>query len=364
MKIVSLVGARPQFIKEAMLNAKVRETEAWTHVLAHSGQHYDFGMSGIFFQELGIPEPDYNLGVGSGTHAEVTAATMTGMEKLLLAEKPDALLVYGDTNTTLGGALAAAKIHVPIIHVEAGIRMLPKDMPEEINRQLTDRISSVLCCCSALAVENLAAEGITHGVHDCGDIMLDVYMRMQSRMNPGQIADSLGLHGAPYVVATIHRDYNVDDVDRLGQILSALQALGAGSGMKVVLPLHPRARKKIAENNLGNITSGIKVVEPLGYLELMSLVQTAEFVITDSGGLQKESYYAGKRAVVIMPDTGWRELTLSGWNILANADSGEILKAAENMLQHVEEPCECYGGGDAASHIIAAIQREFGIMNA
>lgn len=207
MKLVSLVGARPQFVKEALVGEAARRLGAWRHVLVHSGQHYDGNMSDIFFQELGIPQPDYHLGIGSGSHARMTAAALTGMEEILLKEKPDALLVYGDTNTTLAGALAAAKLHLPVIHVEAGIRMQPKTMPEEINRVLTDRLATLMCCCSELGRRNLAAEGITEGVHVAGDVMYDLFLRMRPRFTPEKTCADMALTPETFVLATLHRDY-------------------------------------------------------------------------------------------------------------------------------------------------------------
>lgn len=357
MKIVSLVGARPQFIKEALLNSAAREAKAWDHILVHSGQHYDISMSDIFFSELGIPKPAYNLGSGSGTHAETTGAILIGMEKILLAEKPDALIVYGDTNTTLGGALAAAKLHVPIIHVEAGIRMLPRDMPEEINRILTDRISRVFCCCSDLGAKNLAKENLIEGVHVCGDIMLDVFMRMKDKFNPSEIVSKLGLGNTPYIVSTIHRDYNVDNPENLVQILSGLKQIKQLTGAKIVLPIHPRTKHVLEKLGFPEVDT-LDIHEPLGYLELMSLTQNADFVITDSGGFQKEAYYAGKRALVLMPDTGWRELVENGWNILCPPNAEAMVAGYEKIIQSANMPHGIYGDGQAAIRIIDSVVHE------
>ncbi len=357
MKIISLVGARPQFIKEAILNSAARASEAWKHILVHSGQHYDISMSDIFFGELGIPKPTYNLGVGSGTHAETTGAVLIGMEKILLAEKPDALIVYGDTNTTLGGALAASKLHIPIIHVEAGIRMLPRDMPEEINRNLTDRISTVFCCCSDLGAKNLERENLTEGVHVCGDIMLDVIMRMKDKFKYNEIMNKLGLENTPYIVSTIHRDYNVDDPEKLTQIISGLDQIRQLTGFRIVFPVHPRTKRAL--DKIGSLSvEFLDIIEPLGYLELMSLTQNAEFVITDSGGFQKEAYYSGKRALVLMPDTGWRELVEAGWNILCSPNAEDMMAGYEKIIRQANIPHEIYGNGQASEKIIASIMHE------
>lgn len=356
-KVVSLVGARPQFVKEACLGAAVRETRAWDHVLAHSGQHYDLNMSDIFFQELGIPRPAYNLGIGSGSHAAMTAVALTGMEDVLLKEKPDALLVYGDTNTTLAGALAAAKMAIPVIHVEAGIRMRPRTMPEEINRVLTDRISSLMCCCSEEGRRNLAAEGITQGVAVCGDLMYDVYRRMEKRFQPDAACSRFGLRPGHFVVATIHRDYNTDNPDALRGIFEGFALVARQTGCPIALPLHPRTRKRLCEQGLWERTAGCILLEPLGYVDLLSLVRAALFVITDSGGLQKEAYYARKRCVVVMPDTGWRELTETGWNVLSSPQAHALAGACEQVCQLAAYPENMYGHGDAAYKIMNAVQK-------
>lgn len=356
-KVVSLVGARPQFVKEACLGAAVREKQAWTHVLVHSGQHYDLNMSDIFFQELGIPQPTYNLAIGSGSHAAMTAAALTGMEDVLFKEKPDALLVYGDTNTTLAGALAAAKMAIPVIHVEAGIRMQPRTMPEEINRVLTDRISTLMCCCSEAGRRNLAAEGITQGVEVCGDLMYDVYQRMEKRLQPDVVCSRFGLKSGRFAVATIHRDYNTDNPDALCGIFKGFALAAKQTGFPVVLPLHPRTRKRLQEQGLWEATGGCILLEPLGYVELLSLVRAAAFVITDSGGLQKEAYYAHKRCVVVMPDTGWHELTENGWNVLSNPQAHALAGCCEQVCQLAAYPENIYGHGDAAYKIMSAVQK-------
>ena len=355
MKILSLVGARPQFVKEAMLGLAVRGSHAWTHVLAHSGQHYDLNMSDIFFQELGIPRPAYHLGIGSGSHASMTAATLTAMEDVLLKEKPDALLVYGDTNTTLGGALAAVKLHVPVIHVEAGIRMSPRSMPEEINRVLTDRIANLMCCCSELGRDNLTAEGLTRGVSVTGDVMYDLFLRMRSHFAPEKVCADFGLTPERFVVATLHRDYNVDNPQSLRGILKGLARIRLDRDLAVLLPLHPRTRKRISEFDLDDLIAPLQLCVPISYLKLMSLTCAAAFVVTDSGGLQKEAFYAGKRCVVMMPDTGWRELTDCGWNVLCTSETESIEQTVEKILTPLAHPGDIYGSGKAAGRIIQAV---------
>lgn len=359
MKLVSLVGARPQFIKEALVGEAARRLNAWRHVLVHSGQHYDANMSDIFFRELGIPEPDYQLGIGSGSHAQMTAAALTAMEKVLLKEVPDALLVYGDTNTTLSGALAAAKLHIPVVHVEAGIRMLPKTMPEEINRVVTDRLSAVMCCCSGLGRSNLANEGLTDGVYVTGDVMYDLFRRMRPRFTPDEACAGLGLEPESFVLATLHRDYNVDTPRALRGMLEGLTAVRETRGITVLLPLHPRTRARVQEFGLTPLLAQLHTCEPLGYLKTMSLTCACRFVISDSGGLQKEAYYAGKRCAVMMPDTGWRELMDCGWNILCAPERESILMAVEKLMEPMPCPQGIYGNGTAAEKIIDSVLNAF-----
>ena len=355
IKILSLVGARPQFIKEALVGEAVRGASAWNHVLVHSGQHYDAAMSDIFFRELAIPEPAYHLGIGSGSHGAMTGAALAAMEKVLLEENPEALLVYGDTNTTLAGALAAAKLRIPVIHVEAGIRMEPKSMPEEINRVLTDRIATVMCCCSDLGRENLAKEGLTEGVRVTGDIMFDLFLRMRRMFTPERACERFRVSPGAFIVATLHRDYNVDTPDSLRGCLEGLEMLGRESGCKVLLPMHPRTRKNMGTFGITADAAHIELINPLGYLDLMSLVQACALAVTDSGGLQKEAFYAGKRSVVIMPDTGWRELTDCGWNILSAPDAADIAAAGLSGMEPCAHPGSIYGDGDAAGKIIRAV---------
>ncbi len=356
MKVLSFVGARPQFIKEALVGEAARRSGVWEHILVHSGQHYDSAMSDVFFQELAIPQAEYHLGVGSGTHAEMTAAALVGLEKVLLQEKPDALIVYGDTNTTLAGALAAAKLCLPVIHVEAGIRMTPKTMPEEINRVLVDHVASVCCCCSQLAAENLAREGVAQGVRITGDVMYDCFLRMSPQFDPDSACATRGLTPGNFIIATLHRDYNVDTPSALRGCLEGLAHLQSCTGMRVVLPLHPRTRKNLVLFDRADMASSLTLAKPLGYLELMSLVQACAFVVTDSGGLQREAFYAGKRAAVIMPDAGWRELTDCGWNVLCIPERDSIAAAGARVMQaDVPFPGPIYGNGNAAGEIVKAV---------
>lgn len=355
--VVSLVGARPQFVKEACVGKAARAAGLWRHVVVHSGQHYDPALSDVFFEELGIPQPDHHLGIGSGSHAAMTAAALIGMEGVLLQEKADALLVYGDTNTTLAGAIAAAKLHIPVIHVEAGIRMLPKTMPEEINRVLTDHIASVFCCCSHYGKTCLEKEGITGHVAVTDDVMYDVFLHMRHRFSAEKACREHRVEPGTFVVVTLHRDYNVDDPHTLSAILDGLAPLAAR--MPVLFFVHPRTHKSIEDFGLTQKAAALTCAPPASYMELMSLVEACAFVITDSGGLQKEAYFAGKRSIVVMPDTGWRALTECGWNVLAAADAHALQRATYAILH---EPCpqvptQFYGDGNAAGGIIDAIDR-------
>jgi len=354
-KIVSLVGARPQFIKEAVVGAEARRRNAWRHVLVHSGQHYDANMSDVFFHELDMKQPDHFLGVGSGSHARQTADVLVKFEALLLEEKPDMVLVYGDTNTTVAGALAASKLKIPVAHVEAGIRQQPKDMPEEINRVLVDHLSAQLFCCSNLAARNLAREGIINGVSVPGDVMYDLYLKMRHRFTPEETRARFGLEKDAYIVATIHRDFNTDDPHALAAILDGLNRAHTKSGLEILLPLHPRTRKRIAEFGLEDSLHRLRVVDPIGYLDLMSLTQHCAAVITDSGGYQKEAYYTEKRAVVLMPDTGWRELVETRWNLLCNTDAERIAHTITTALEDTPRPEDLFGNGSAGNHIVDLI---------
>ena len=351
-KVVSLVGARPQFIKEAVIGAEVRRRNAWKHILVHSGQHYDANMSDIFFTELDMKKPDYFLGVGSGLHGRQTAEVLTKFEELLLNERPDLVLVYGDTNTTVAGALAASKLKIPVAHIEAGIRQNPKDMPEEINRVLTDHISKYLFCCSDLAAKNLEKEGITEGVFVVGDVMYDLYLKMKPRFTPKETRELYGLEKDRYIIATLHRDFNVDNSESLRNIIEGLVQVKKETGLEILLPLHPRTRKRTAEFGMQSLVENLKATEPIGYLHLMSLTQDCAAVVTDSGGYQKEAYYAGKRAVVVMPDTGWRELIECGWNLLCSADAEHIADNLKNILVQLSCPTRIFGDGNSGKNIV------------
>jgi len=329
LKVISLIGARPQIIKEAVVQEQLQK-HGVQEVLVHSGQHYDYDMSDVFFRVLKMKQPDYNLEVGSGTHAEITGRTMIAFEQVVMKEKPDVILVYGDTDTTVAGALVGAKLKIPVAHVEAGLRHEPRNTPEEINRRVTDRVSDLLFAPSRLAVENLAREGITGGVYFVGDVMYDLFLKMKPHFDYSVI-ERLSLNENQYLVVTIHRDFNTDDPDKLRHILENLNRLS--SQYRVVFPMHPRTKKRIQQFGFEDALEGVDVIQPLDYLKLMGLVMHSAFVITDSGRLQKEAYSSWKRVLVTMPDTGWRELVDEGWNVLT---AGEKLGAIpENPYEDI-----------------------------
>ncbi|MGQ9550768.1 MAG: non-hydrolyzing UDP-N-acetylglucosamine 2-epimerase [Roseiflexus sp.] len=348
MHIVTIVGARPQFIKAAAISRILRQRHR--EVLVHTGQHYDAGMSAIFFQELDIPEPDVNLAVGSASHGAQTGAMLTKIEAVLLAERPDWVLVYGDTNSTLAGALAAAKLHIPVAHVEAGLRSFNRAMPEEINRVLVDHISALLLCPSQTAIDNLAREGITRGVTPVGDVMADV-LRLAIEQADTSLPDISGVASNAYALATVHRAENTDDPARLRGILTALSSLD----MPVIFPVHPRTRRAIA--SVGWTPPGkVRLIEPVGYLSMVALMRHARVVLTDSGGVQKEAYWLGVPCVTLREETEWVETVTHGWNTLTGADPERIVAAASRSRPSTPRPL-LYGDGYAAERCVAALER-------
>ena len=360
MKLLTVIGARPQFIKAAPFSEEFRKNHQ--EILVHTGQHYDSNMSDVFFDELGIPKPDYNLRVGSGSHGKQTGRMLEGIEEIILKEKPDGLLVYGDTNSTLAGALAASKLHIPVYHVEAGLRSYNKLMPEEQNRILTDHISDLLLCPTQTAVENLKKEGITSGVIHTGDIMYDAVLRnidisnrrySNIRWIEELITDNGDLPNLSineYYLATIHRAENTDDPDKLYRIFKAFSQLD----MPVLFPLHPRTKKLIKE--LDTDLSNIIIVQPVGYLLMLSLTANAYMVVTDSGGLQKEAYFLKTPCTTLRDQTEWVETLEKGWNVLSKTDVQEIKMKAKRKLTCLQHPQpNSFGDGNAALKICKAI---------
>lgn len=346
MKILSVVGARPQFIKAAPVCRALRRAGI-EEVLLHTGQHYDPGMSDVFFAELDIPTPQYNLGVGSGSHAVQTAAMLTGIEQALLAERPDYLLIYGDTNSTLAGALAAAKLGVPVAHVEAGLRSYNRTMPEEINRVVADSLSTLLFCPTAVAEANLAREGITCGVHVVGDVMYDAVLTSASCAEEvaSGLLSRLGVESGGYLLATVHRASNTDDPANLAAILSAL----SDCGETVIFPMHPRTRLAIEAAGIAT-GSNVRVIEPVSYIEMLALEKHARMILTDSGGVQKEALWLQVPCVTMRDETEWVETVELGWNTLTGTDPARILAAiAAPPPQNAPPPV--YGDGHAAEKI-------------
>lgn len=352
MKIVSVVGARPQFIKAAQVSREIRKKNE--EIIVHTGQHYDPPMSANFFDELKIPKPDFNLGVGSGTHAEQTGQMVVGVEKILMDEKPELVLVYGDTNSTLAGGLAAVKVHVPVAHVEAGLRSFNTKMPEEINRILVDRISELLFCPTKTAVENLKQEGITKGVHLVGDVMYDAAMHNRELAERSNILEKLGLEEKGYLLVTVHRPSNTDIRENMEAIVDALISCGE----ETVFPVHPRALKYLRDFELhANLDEAIKLIEPTGYLDFTCLAMNAKKILTDSGGVQKEAYFHGIPCITLRDETEWVETVDDGWNILVGADEEKILKAIKSFSPSGERR-ESYGDGKAGQKIVNIIDKK------
>lgn len=351
MKIVSIVGARPQFIKAAPISRALRQKH--TEILVHTGQHYDQGMSAIFFEELQIPEPDYNLEIGSGTQGWQTGHMLIEIEKVLLQEKPDWVLVYGDTNSTLAGTLAAVKLHIPVAHVEAGLRSFNRQMPEEHNRVLTDHSADLRLCPTQSAVTWLAREGITQGVHWVGDVMYDaVLYNLQLAQQQSTILSRLDVTPQSYLLATVHRPYNVDKRDHLETILTTLGNLGE----PVIWPVHPRAHKQIQAFELAQLAESLapnlRLIEPVGYLDMLMLEKNARRILTDSGGVQKEAYFLAIPCVTLRPETEWVETVATGWNVLVGANSERIHWAVHKNQWPTHAPEPVFGNGHAAEAIV------------
>lgn len=356
MRVISIVGARPQFVKAGIVSRKLRQTGV-KEILIHTGQHYDFNMSDVFFKELGIPEPDYYLGVGSGNHGEQTGKMLIKIEKVLIKENPDIVIVYGDTNSTLAGALAASKQHIKIAHVESGLRSYNKFMPEEINRILTDHISDILFVPTDVAVENLKKEGITKGVYKVGDVMLDVALEISKKVKDKEVLNKYNLKPKEFIFVTIHRVGNTDNYQNLKNIWGAL--LEISNNIKVFFPVHPRTKKKMQE--FGLIEGFFKsekliLAEPVSYFEIIALEKNAKVIITDSGGVQKEGYFWGTPCIIPRDETEWIELVEIGFNRLVERNKDRIKEAALNFdREHSEVNKSFYGDGKASEKIVEVL---------
>lgn len=390
MNIFTIVGARPQFIKAGPVSRVLRQRHRET--LVHTGQHYDYGMSAVFFAELGIPEPDVNLGIGSGPHGQQTGRMLMAIEELLLEllrlsrfpgqshvsgeleepgrlkereeprelrVRPACVLVYGDTNSTLAGALAAVKLGIPVAHVEAGLRSFNRAMPEEHNRVLTDHCADLLFCPTQTAVDLLAREGITRGVHLVGDVMVDALLaHADLARQRSSILTRLDLAPQRYLLATVHRPYNTDAPDNLHSIFAAFNDIHRLTGEPIILPLHPRTAKIIDDLQL-KPPAGVQCIEPVGYLDMLALEQAARLILTDSGGVQKEAYCFGVPCVTLRPETEWIETVQAGWNIVVGADRQAIAQAATAHDWPTAPPPPLFGDGHAAERIVALLEQAY-----
>lgn len=354
MKIVTVVGARPQFIKAAPVSKALREA-GHTEFLLHTGQHYDYGMSQVFFDELRLPQADINLDVRSGGHGQQTGQMLIRIEEVLLREKPDWVLVYGDTNSTLAGALAAVKLHIPLAHVEAGLRSYNRTMPEEHNRILTDHCADLLFCPTQSAVDNLAKEGIIKGVHLVGDSMYDAVLQYSEIVEQRSIVlKTLEIKPKQYLLLTIHRVSNTDNPDNLRNIFSAL----AKSGETVIFPLHPRTRAAIEVMQIAMTDyPNIKIIDPQGYLDMLMLEKNARMILTDSGGIQKEAFFFATPCVTLRSETEWVETVDSGWNQVVGVDRDRILHALE-CTSPTSQPTALFGSGKSAEAIVQILARD------
>jgi UDP-GlcNAc3NAcA epimerase len=357
IKIVTIIGARPQFIKAAALSRLIRGPEysdRITETLVHTGQHYDERMSDVFFREMNIPEPDINLEVGSGSHGRMTGLMLIGIEEVLMERRPDAVLIYGDTNSTLAGALAASKLHIPVGHVEAGLRSFNMRMPEEQNRILSDRVSKWLFCPTQTAVDNLAAEGITDSVHLTGDIMLDVSLYYQKELEHRRADGKSPLVGMDlpekFALLTLHRAENTDSRERMTNIV---EALNRSTGREFVFPVHPRTRKYLDLYGL-EFAKHVHCIEPVGYLQMLDLEMHSDIILTDSGGVQKEAFFVGTPCITLRDETEWVETVETGWNRLVGAD-GKAIQEALSAPSVRRESAAPFGHGDASRKILRQI---------
>lgn len=353
MKIITIVGARPQFVKAAVVSRAIQnhnknsEKEKIEEKIIHTNQHYDANMSDIFFKEMHIPQPHYNLHIGGGLQGAMTGRMLEKIEAILIEEVPDYVLIYGDTNSTLAGALAAVKLHIPVVHVEAGLRSFNMQMPEEINRILADRISTLLLCPTKTAIENLRAENITDGVCNVGDVMYDAVKFYGKLAAPSEQISALAK--GKYCLATVHRAENTDNIDRLTNIMRALDEVAVVNN--IILPLHPRTRKIMAANKI--VLHNVTVIDPVGYFDILHLLKHAAAVLTDSGGMQKEAYFFAKPCFTLRDETEWVELVQNGANILVGADYKKIVAAVGNSkFDNNVFTKQLYGNGHSGEKII------------
>lgn len=376
-KIITIIGARPQIIKASAISRaiKTKFNDKLTEIIVHTGQHYDENMSGVFFDELGIPKPNYNLSVGSRSHGKQTALMIDKIEEILLQEKPNALVLYGDTNSTLAGAITASKINIPIVHVEAGLRSFNKTMPEEINRIMCDHVSTLLFSPTAAGINNLKLEGFNQAtkppytldnpkIEHIGDVMFDNSLHF-SKLSDKQstILDQFDLTANDFILCTVHRNHNTDTPERLNAIFKALNSLSKTLNTSIVLPLHPRTKKllslNLAEETLAELEANnfIKIIEPVSFLDMLALEKNSKLIITDSGGVQKEAYFFHVPCVILRPETEWVELVENGNAIIADANKDKIMRAVLELIDKSPKLTypTLFGNGKAAEHICREI---------
>ncbi|MBL7889070.1 MAG: UDP-N-acetylglucosamine 2-epimerase (non-hydrolyzing) [Bacteroidia bacterium] len=378
LKLLTIIGARPQIIKAAALSRAIKNDFQGqiTEVIVHTGQHYDENMSQVFFDELDIPQPNYNLNVGSGSHGKQTAAMIDGIEEILLKEKPSAIVLYGDTNSTLAGAIAASKIHIPVVHIEAGLRSFNKSMPEEINRIMCDHVSTLLFSPTKAGYQNLIKEGFKENntapysidnpkIYHCGDVMFDnsLYFSEIAEKKSG-ILDQLELTKNDFALATIHRNNNTDEPERLHAIFSALDKISKQHKIKIVLPLHPRTAKLLSQNLNAELYSSIKtnkqimITEPVSFLEMIALEKNAQLILTDSGGVQKEAFFFEKPCIILRSETEWTELVDCNAAIIADADEAKIIDTFNYLIKNRPTSFpNLFGDGKAAQFICSEITK-------
>ena len=352
MKIITVVGARPQFIKAAAVSRQIIGFENVVEKIIHTGQHFDQNMSDVFFSELNIPHPDYNLNISGGHHGDMTGRMLAEIEKVLIVEKPDWLLIYGDTNSTLAAALAAAKLHIPIAHVEAGLRSFNMKMPEEINRIVADRISTLLFCPTETSRQNLANEGIDTGVYNVGDVMYDaaLYYKDNAKQQ-SSILNDLDIIAGSYALTTCHRAENTDDPKRLRSICQGLASIA--QKLPVVFPIHPRTKKMVDQYGFDSLLTSVKLISPLPFLDMVALEQSAKVILTDSGGIQKEAFFYRVPCITMRDETEWVETIQLGWNRLVGASTDLMLKAfCDVEILPNDNGGNPYGDGTAAKKII------------
>lgn len=359
MHVMTVLGARPQFIKAAVVSKALAKEPDIRETLLHTGQHFDSNMSDVFFEELEIPTPAFNLNICGGHHGQMTGRMLEAIESILISARPDMVLVYGDTNSTLAGALAATKLHIPVAHVEAGLRSFNRRMPEEINRVLTDQVSNVLFAPTLTAVRNLGNENIgADSIHLVGDVMYDAVLHFrQFAAQRSKVVEALNLKGNAYVLCTIHRAENTNDLTRLGNIFSALLQLA--QDIPVVLPLHPRTLSILRESNINfGGSENLRLIEPVGYFDMMQLEAAASVIVTDSGGVQKEAFFHRIPCVTLREETEWLELLESGWNRLAPpTDPESVLAVIQNAIGTVGKEIELYGEGAASRRIVQILNQ-------